>query len=833
MKALNIKQSLRNLRRNKIYTIINLAGLGISTAFILLVTVYVLHALSMDRFAPGLKNIYRVETAKLWSKPDTTKQKSIFDWLASSDEQNQLVSPLVMAEDLKKNLPEVSQFCRIQTLWSPHVLINNQNIKGTQNQFAFADKNFFSFFGLPVTNTNAANAFTDIHSVVLTESGAKKYFGNQNPVGKFITLKDYDNALFMVSAVAKDMPANSSMQFDAVFCLLGIPDYEERIQAGINQSSYLTLIQLEPQTNIASFKKKLAGFGEVYLKDWVESSKKYNPEIKDPRVNLSIRSFSESHFNSSGPWFYFTDLKSVYQLSFLALIALGIACLNYVLLSLSRVAVRSQEAGVRKVVGAGWKHIVSMFLTETWVMVFLSLLAGFILAIIALPYFNELTGVKIPTIEIVNPQFIGVAVAFSLLLSVTAGIYPAIKMAGIKPLRALGKFSTYKLSPSLSKVFVTMQYTACIVLIVFSIVISQQISFVHNKDLGFNKEQMLLVQNPYWGDRAKTAALREELYQYASTQPTITGVTGSSNRYGQGSNTNGHYVDGRKMLINMLTVDYNYFELNKIPIIKGRSFSKEFSSDTTRFNIPKEKLDTLSSQMRCNLVVNETLYNLLGQPPLNELNRSLGSYIIGVCKDYFFEGLQQKIAPAYLMCRPDRLGYFWFKIDKGQNLASTVNKLKAVYAKDTNGEEFSYSFMDDDVKVLYESNERWLKVIGFASGMAIFIACLGLFGLSAVTAVNRTKEIGIRKVLGASVSQLFYTLNRQSLVMVLISIVIAVPIAVYVSDNWLQNFAYRIELSWSYFIIAAIIGLVCALVAVSYHTLKAAVSSPVNALRTE
>jgi putative ABC transport system permease protein len=834
MFILNLKQSLRNLRRNHVYTYINGAGLCISTAFILLVTVYVIHAVTMDRFSPALKNIYRVETTELWKTTDTTKQNGFFDWLAKgADVQNQLVTPLVLGEDLKRNFPEINSVCRLQSLGGVHFSIGSKSFKGDENNIGVVDENFFSFFPFQLLNRTTPQAFSDVHSVVLTEAAAKKYFGSENPVGKVVSLREYDNSLFTVSAVAKNFPKNSSIQFDMLFCLQGMPDYNERMQSGINQSSFLTLLQLREGSDVIAFKKKLAVFGENYLKDWVALGKKFHPELKDPRVNLAIRPYSDAHFNSSQPWFYYTDLKAVFQLIFLAMIALGIACINYVLLSLSRVAVRSHEAGIRKTVGAGWKHIISMFLTETGLLVFLSMLAGFVLAIIALPYFNELTKVSISITEIINPKFIAIAAGLSLVLTVIAGIHPAIKMAGIKPLSVVSKFGTYKLNPLLSKVFITLQYTACIVLIVFSIVIARQINFARHKDLGFDKDQTLLVQNPYWGNREKTTALRSELYHWASTQPAIAGVTASTFRYGVGGNNNGHNIEGKKVMIRQMTVDYDYFELNKIPIVKGRSFSSQMASDTTRFDIPKSQLDSLGSQMRSNLIVNETLYAMLGQPELNTFNRSLGGFIVGVCKDYFFEGLQQKIGPDYHMCGPDRVGYFWFKISKGQNLASIVNALKAFYNKDTNGEDFSYSFVDDDVKVLYESNERWLKVISFASWMAIFIACLGLFGLSAVVAVSRTKEIGIRKVLGATVLQLFLALNKQSFTMVWLSIVIAVPIAFYISSGWLHNFAYRIEVSWIFFVIAALIGFVCAIIAVSYNTIKAALANPVESLRTE
>jgi len=835
MTVLNFKQSFRNLRRNKIYSLINFAGLGISGAFILLVAVYVIHALTMDKFSNVLKNVYRTETTRIWDKPDTTK-KGLFDWLTKdAGIQNQLVTPFIMGEDLKRSFPEIQQYCRIQTFYQPILIIDNKKFKEDGKYVAYVDKNFFSLFDLPLLTSKKENAFPDINNVVLSERAARKYFGIDNAVGKTISIKGEDNRLFTVSAIAKNFPPSSSMQFDVLFCLESRTDYIEQMQAGLNHSSVLTLIQLKEGTDVTAFRKKLSGFGERYLKEWVDLGKKYNPDLKDVKINLSVRPFSESHYNNSTPWFYFTDVKSLYQLTLLALIALGIACLNYVLLSLGRVAIRSHEAGVRRTVGAGWKHMMSLFLTETWMLVLFSILFSFVIAVIALPYFNGLTKVDISVLEMINPQFIGIAFLLALLLTLIAGAYPAIKMAGIKPLNVLSKFGTYKLNPTLSKVFITLQYTACIVLIVFSIVIARQIRFINNKDLGFDKEQTILIQNPYgWGAGVqKTFSLREQLYRFASSQSSIVGVTGSSFRYGTGSETNGHTINGTKYSINKMVVDYGYFEYNKIPIVKGRSFSPNFTTDTTKMNIVKEKLDSLNTQTRSNMVVNETLYNMLGQPPLDEWNRPLGGFIVGVCKDYFFMGLNQKIAPAYHLCRPGTIGYFWFRIAKGQDLAVNISKLKTEFNKDTNGEDFSYYFMDDDVKALYESHERWFKVISFASWMAIFIACLGLFGLSAVLAVNRTKEIGIRKVLGASAAQVFYTLNKQSLTIVLVSILIAIPIANYVANNWLENFAYRIQISWIFFVIAAVIGFACALISVSYHTLKVANGNPVESLRTE
>jgi putative ABC transport system permease protein len=829
---LNIRQSFRNLRRNKIYSIINLAGLGISTAFILLVTLYVRHALVMDKYSVGVKQLYRIEFNDNWNKAEN-KKPGFFNWFVKDqNEKLQLSTPAILAPDLKKNFREIKDVCRIDGYYEPVIKIGDTKFKEGERNVAFVDKNFFSLFELPIASGNASNPFPTNNSVVISEKAARKYFGNENAIGKILGINEEREQLYTVSAVAKDFPSTSSMQFDVLLPVESKPSYQERMKEGLNTMSYITIVQLEPGVVIGNFKNSLRSFGETYFQPVIESAQKYF-DVKDPKINLTIRSFSESHFSPAGHWFYFTDLRNLYQLILLALITLGIACLNYVLLSLSRVASRSQEAGIRKTVGAKWKHIIAMFLTETQILVLLSMLLGFGLASFFLPYFNSLTHVTIDNAEIYNLKFIVMAGGISVLLTIVAGIYPAIKMAGISPLQAMSKFGTYKLQPSLSRIFIVLQYSACIVLIFFSIVIARQINFVNHKDLGFDKEQIVMLKNPFWGDWKKTAALREQLYTYAATQPAITAATGSTFKFGSAGESNGHFINGEKQMLRALKVDFDYFSLNKISILKGRAFSKEFAIDTTRLKLPADKIDSLASRAMSNVVVNETLYNMLGKPLLNVPNKSLGGVIVGVCQDYFIESMERKIEPVYHVCRPLAVGYFSFRIAANQNIVAVLNGLRSRYKVATGDELFEYSFMDEDVKTVYESHVRWMKVIRVASWMTILIACLGLFGLSAIVAVNRTKEIGIRKILGASLLQLFYTLNRQVILIILFSVIIALPVAMYVSDSWLQNFAYRIDLHWSFFAIAALIGFLCALIAVSYHSLKVANSNPVNSLRNE
>ncbi|HWJ90527.1 MAG TPA: ABC transporter permease [Flavisolibacter sp.] len=433
MNLLNLKQSFRNLERNKIYSIINIAGIGMSTAFVLLVAAYVHNAMTLDHYSAEVKQLYRIEMNNLWSTEEPAAKKGFFDRLArGADEKLMLNTPVILAGDLKKNFPEIKDVCRITTFYDPVVRLSDRALKEGQGAVGLVDRNFFSVFGLSLVNGNAANAFLNNNSAVITESAAKKYFGMENPIGRVIRIND-DEGQYIVSAIAKDFPSGSSIRFNLMIPVEGSTSFAYQLKQGLNTFSHLTIFNLQPKVNITDFRRKLKNFGNVYFGSFKESLSKSFQAPRPSEINLSFRPFSEGHYNISSPWFYFTDVKAMYQLLLLAVIALVIACLNYVLLSLSRVAARSHEAGVRKTVGAGWKHIIHLFLTETQVLVLLSVIFGFILALVALPYFSALTGVDLAAAEIVNWEVIATGLALCIVLTFIAGIYPALKMAGISP----------------------------------------------------------------------------------------------------------------------------------------------------------------------------------------------------------------------------------------------------------------------------------------------------------------------------------------------------------------------------------------------------------------
>jgi putative ABC transport system permease protein len=833
MIKINLILAIRNIFRNKLYTTINIIGLGVASAFCILVYLYVKNERSFDSFHHDNERMFRIEQTNLFASFSRDKsQKNFFSFLMKDQEQkNMIQTPMIFAGDLKRNFPEVENAVRIKTLYKPIVRVGNQSFKEKDGVAAYADEDFFRVFNFPLIKGNPATVLSGHSQVVISERLAQKYFGSQNPIGKVINITT-DKLLLTVSGVAKDFPANSSFRFDIIVPREADPDYAEEMKNGTNGFSDLLIIRLAKNTNVAAFQKKLDFFSKQYFKSVTESMSKYSKD-KPKNFHVYLRPFADAHYNQSEGWSHYTDLKNIYQLVCLSFIILLIASVNYILLTLTSAASRSQDVGVRKTIGAGRFQIILQYYTETQLLAFISVIAGFLLAVICLPFFSSLTGAEL---QLANFSFNQIALSLfllAILLGIIAGIYPALAMSGLKPLSIMRSFSAFRLNPVLSKSLVIIQFAICVILIISSIAINKQMHFINQTSMGFDKNQVVLIQNPYsWDDKKSANVLKGRLYHFVASAPYLDDMTTASFDFG-GYNENGHLINGTRVPIQELQVDYNYFSFNKIPILKGRTFSRDISSDTAELKLTKEQTIPKNSTARHNVVINETMYNLLGKPKLGEFNRELGGLIIGVCKDYHTDDLTKKIMPAYHKVNPRYTGYYWIRIKAGQNIPKAMENIKDNWNVLTNYAAFSYTFMDDEVAKSYDAYMRWMSTITTSCFLAILIACLGLFGLSGLTTLNRTKEIGIRKVLGASVSNLFLLLNRGTLLLATGSFIIAAPIAFYLVHQWLDNFAYRIKPDWVLFAAAGIIAMLTAVIAVSYHTIKAAMSNPVESLRNE
>ena len=834
MLKINLKLAIRNIFRNKLYTAINIIGLSVASAFCILVYLYVKNESTFDSFHRDQEQLYRVEQTNLFSSFSRQKpQKNLFSFLMKDEEQkNMIQTPMILAGDLKSNFPEIENAVRIKTMYHPTVRIGNQSFKEKDNNAAYVDKDFFKIFSFPLIHGNPATVLSGRSQVVISEQLSKKYFGDINPVGKILNITS-EKLLFTVSGVAKDFPVNSSFRFDILIPREADAYYAEEMKQGTNDFSDLLIIRLRKGTDAISFQKKVDVFSKQYFKSVVESMAKNNPKDKPQSFHVFLRPFAEAHYNQSEGWNHYTDLKNIYQLVCLAFIILLIASVNYILLTLTSAASRSQDVGVRKTIGANRKQIIFQYYTETQLLAFLSVIAGFLLAVICLPFFSSLTGTDLNLAQFSFKEIASALFVLAMLLGIIAGIYPALAMSGLKPLNIMRSFSAFRLNPFLSKSLVVVQFSICIILIISSMVVNRQMHYINQTSMGFDKNQVVLIQNPYnWDDKQSAKILKDRLYHFVETAPYLDDMTTASFDFG-GYNQNGHLINGVRVPIQELIVDYNYFSFNKIPIIKGRTFSRDISSDTAQLKLTQEQIIPKNSTASHNVVINETLFNMLGKPEVGQFNRELGGVIIGVCRDYHTDDLTKKIMPAYHKINPHYTGYYWIRIKAGQSIPKAMENIRSNWNKLTNNEAFSYTFLDQDVAKSYDEYLRWMSTITTSCFLAILIACLGLFGLSGLTTINRTKEIGIRKVLGASISNLFLLLNRGTLLLATGSFIIAVPIAYYLVHQWLDNFAYRIKPDWVLFAIAGIIAMLTAVIAVSYHTINAATANPVKSLRSE
>lgn len=829
--------ALRNLARKKLYSVINLTGLGVASAFCILVYWYVQHENSFDKFQSNGDQLYRVEFSSFYSDPENKQTNTgFFSFLMKDAEQQNLIqTPVIFAGELKKDFAEIEHAVRIEPGYETIIRIKDQSFK-EENNSAFVDKDFFSVFNFPLKEGNPATVLSNHNQIVLSEKIAKKYFGNDEAVGKTILLPNQQNTLYTVSGVAKDFPANSSFQYDFIMPRESVPDYADEVNRGLNTFSDLLIVQLKKGTDANAFAKKLDAFGRNYfqatLKEWASSP---GSDIKPENFHVYIRPFAEAHYNTSGGWGHYTDLKNIYQLCTLAIVILLIACLNYILLTLTGTISRSSEVGIRKTIGAPRKQIILQFYIETQLLAFFAVIIGLLLAIFCLPLSSNLIGTNLQFSYFSFTDVLILLFGLAITLGVLAGIYPALVMSGLKPLNMMRKFSAYRLNPFLAKVLMITQFSVCIILIISSLVIGSQMRYMNATELGFNKDQVVTIENPYIFDEDanKTIQLKERLFHFASMEPSIESITSNGVPFEGYNNTSNHVINGEKTMVHAFDVDYNYFSFFKIPIVKGRTFSPDIKDDSAHLILTDAQTILGSSAARQAVVVNETLYNLLGHPQLDQFNKEIGGPIIGVCKDYHSEDLTKKIAPVYHRIYGRYIGNFSLRIKAGQNIPQVIDKIRSNWNQITSNDALSFTFLDENVQKSYDAYVRWMQTVTASCLLAIIIASLGLFGLSGLTAISRIKEIGIRKILGASSSSLFLMLNKNTLVMAVISFAVAVPIAIYLVDIWLQNFAYHIQPGWLIYSLAGIISIATALIAVSYHAIKTANANPVESLRTE
>ena len=796
------KMAWRSLLKQKGFSFINIFGLATGMACSLLIFLFVKDETSYDRFHHDAGQIYRV--VKDFVNDDGSRLPDA-------------TTPPALAPAMQKDIPEVAITTRVFPGWGANFLIKYGDKKISEDKLYRVDSSFFDVFTFPFVHGNAKDAFKEVQSIVLTESSAKRYFGNDNPVGKILQIDRLGN--LMVTGVIKDVPHASHFHFDF---LISTRKFGGNIDADWGFYNFYTYAKLKPNSDITAFSKKVQ---DVYKRNTTDGTNIFY-----------VQPLTDIHLTSNLKWELEpnSDKLYVYVFTVIGIFILLIAGINYVNLTTAKASVRAKEIGVRKVTGALRSSLIAQFLVESVITCFLAAVLAIIFAQLLLPVANALTLKQLTVIG--NPGVLGYMLVGVLLLGMIAGFFPAIYLSSFKPIAVLkGLKVSEKGTLSLRKTLVVVQFTISIVLIIGVLIISQQMRYLQSAKLGLNKEQVIVVKNADAMTATQRNVFQNTLLQVQEVKKVATsdGVVGGQNW------TNSMSVKGSQnsQLVNFLNVSYDFPDVLGIEMKEGRSFSSNFPADTLNNGIPGGPLE----QNIGSIILNETAVKDLGvtAPAVgkqilwdSDADTMYYVTIVGVAKDFHFTSLRNEIKPFAFVNNSKRAANFTIKLFT-DNVQSRLAQIENTWKKLLAERAFEYYFLDETYAKLYQSEERFQKVFINLVILGIIIACLGLLGLTTFSAQQRVKEIGVRKVLGASVPHVVALLSKDFLKLVLIALVLAVPVAWWLMNEWLKDFAYRINIEWWIFLVAAVIAIIIAFVTISTQAIKAAISNPVKSLRTE
>ncbi|MES1218431.1 MAG: ABC transporter permease [Bacteroidota bacterium] len=794
-----LKTAIRNLWKNKTVSAINIFGLTIGLTCCLLIALYIQHEVSYDKFETKGDRIARVIMEYSFSGSNSTGKGNF--------------TSVRVASVFPHTFPEVEAAVKM-VQYSRVVHYGDKLID--ENNFMYADPAFFSVFSFPLLQGDYNTALTAAYDVVLTQSAAKKYFGNENPIGKALQVGD-DSNLYRVTGVMKDCPSNSQIQCDFVasFTSLGIAKESEDIYWDANYTTYLLLKNKE---GIATLQAKLPGFMKKEM------------EGKDATINFYLEPFKSIHLYSDYDSFVPNNsITNIYILAAVALLILIIACFTYVNLSTARSLERAKEVGVRKVIGAGKKQLVFQFLGESAMICMAAVVCSLIVAVLLIPSFNSLTNAQLKGTVLFSAPFLSFSFITAIMVSILAGIYPAFVFTGFQPIKVLkGSFNNTGSGQVLRKSLIVFQFAISVFLIISTFIVQQQLYFVQHTKLGYDRDHIVVlpVDEKIMNN---LAVIKQQLKQ----NPDILNVSSCSHTPVQGgggfSMRSALMPAGEQMNVIANRVDEDYVSTAGLQIIAGRDFTSQDIKDVSDHSFQKNLY---------HFILNESAAKQFGWTAQEAIGKKMfltdqrPGIVSGVVKDFHFESLHTPIKPFVLF--PET---FWqrellVKIS-GTHLQQTISYLESTWKTLVPHRPFEFNFLDEDYNKLYSSEMRLGTIMNLFAGIAIVLACLGLFGLSAYTLQQRFKEIGIRKVLGASVTNIVIALSKDFIVLTCYAIVIAIPAAWWASAQWLQNFSYRTAISWNVFAIAALATLLLAIITVSFQAIKAALANPVKSLRTE
>jgi putative ABC transport system permease protein len=792
------KTSFRNLRKNKLYSAINIFGLTIGLAACLLIGVYINHELSYDKFNVNADRIVR----------------ATMEYKNSETVNTTATTGTKPGPQFKRTFPSIEEYART---FITHRVIKNADKMFDEPRVLYADEPFFKIFSFPIIEGNAATALDAPDKIVITKSMAKKYFGNEDPINKTLSMGEKD---LRISAVCADAPQNSQIKFDFATQFLNLNNVKDETWWTAN---WITYFLLKNKKDIPQLQQQVSSYMKM-------------PEVRTEAglkgtdyLTYHLEPLTTVHLYSALPGFEpNSSITYIYMLALIALLILVIACANYTNLATAQSAGRSGEIGMRKVMGASKRQVFFQFISESSVITFVAAALAFVLSIFLIPYFNEITGKHFTSDILMQPVPIIALIIFTIAVSFFAGMYPALVLSGTQVMGVLKKgFSFTGGNNLLRKTLIVAQFGISIFLIIYTVIILQQMHFMQTKNLGYDKDHVIVL--PIGGKMIKNF---ESLKAAFSQVPGVEAITASYDtpenvQWGDGITA----IDEKgkhEISLNAMPVDLDFTKTMKMQMIAGRDFQQsDFGMMDTSDN---------NANFQQPFIINETLAKKIGWTPEKAIGKTIykgdTGLVMGVVKDFNFTSLHNPIGPMLIFLSRDFSRDYIIRIN-GNNTKQTVAGLETVWKQRLPDRPFNYHFLEDDYNKLYLSEQKISALFGVAAGLAIMLACLGLFGLAAFTTVQRTKEIGIRRVLGANIGSITVMIAKNFLELVGIAILIAIPLAWWAGNKWLQDFAFRIPVQAYIFIVVAVITAIIALFTVSYHSVKAALMNPVKSLRSE
>ena len=807
----HLKIAWRSLKKQPFFTFLNIFGLAIGMAGGLLISLYIYDELSYDNMFADAHRIHRVNA----------------DIKFGGEDRKFAVTPAPMAEAVDNDFSEVELATRFRTRGSALIRKADTEVNVKEKQVTFVDSTFFEMFGIELLLGDQNTALKAPNTLIMTKTAAEKHFEINNAVGQNMVLNNSET--FTVTGVIDDLPKNSFLRDHSIF--MAMAGYEDSRVVNWGSNNYQTFIKLIPSANIDDLQAPLRAFLGKYV---IPGVQQFMPGITEeqfkaagnhliystiPLTDIHLKSDRVAEISGNN------DIKSIYILSFIALFLIVLACVNFMNLSTAQSLKRAKEVGVRKTLGSKKTDLVRQFLIESGLVSFFSLLVAILLAIIVLPYFNELADKEI-SMPFTNPMFWLILLASGAILSFFSGSYPAFFMSKFRPVKVLKGAHGDSLGGSqVRNGLVIFQFAISVFLIIGTLVVYQQLQFIKNKDLGFSKDQILIVDDVYTlGD--KRNSFKEEVQKLGFVKNTTLSSyfpTPSSRSDSTFLPEDGLTDQENAVAMQTWGVDHDYVTTMGFSIIAGRNFDRSFKSDSTA------------------IIINESAVATMGITPEEAIGKRYTSdvgdenpeffSVIGVVRDFHFSPFREDIE-GLSMHLSASAGSMAVKLQAG-DFSNAIASIEGVWNNLAPGQPFDYYFMEDSFNNTYKSEQRLGRIFFIFTTLSILIACLGLFGLAAFNAEKRTKEIGVRKVLGASVGQISFKLSIDFLKLVVIAILVSLPVGWYAMNKWLEDFSYRIEIGWWVFVLAAILALTIAIATVSYQSIKAAIVNPVKSLRTE